>query len=323
VTERVSRVSIGLPVFNGEPYLDEAIRSVLEQTFEDFELIIADNASTDGTADICRAAAARDRRVRVVRHASNVGASRNFSVTFELSRAPLFRWLAADDRLAPTCLERCVEALDRDPAVVLSHTDVTIVGPDGTTKLAFRYPAGHAGWASPSRRFLDVMRLDRWCAELFGLVRADVLHTRLMDRYVASDRILRAELALRGRFHIVPEPLFFNRDHPGRSVRALPAHHLRGEWFDPALANRRLLPHWRILREYARAIDQAPIAAAERWRCRGHLVRWLGLHMNWARLGADVVIATAPGSWRALMHAGEAAGRLARALGRSGPGAGS
>ncbi len=311
----VPRVSLGLPVHNGEAFLSEAIESVLDQTFEDFELVITDNASTDDTAGICRRYRSADTRVLVHRNDTNLGAARNFNLAFQLARAPLFRWMAADDLLEPTCIQRCVEILDVDPSVVLSHTDVKIIDGEGRIKLNFRYPPGHAGWESPSRRFLDVMRLDRWCAELFGLVRSDVLRaTRLMDRYVASDRILRAELALRGRFQIVPEPLFLNRDHPGRSVRALPAHHLRGEWFDPALAGRRILPHWRILTEYVRCIRRSPIPAAERRRCYAHTCRWLGIHANWARLGADIVIAAFPNSWKLLLRASHAADEWLRVL---------
>jgi glycosyltransferase involved in cell wall biosynthesis len=297
------RVSLGLPVYNGGEFLIEAIESVLGQTFADFELIIADNDSTDETADTCRRYQAKDKRIRFHQNATNLGASRNFNYVFELSRAKLFRWVAADDLLEPTCIERCVQVLDTDPSVILAHTDVKIIDEDRRVKVDFRYPAGHASSESAAQRFLDVVRLDRWCAELFGLVRSDVMRrTRLMDRYVASDRILRAELALRGRYEIVPEPLFLNRDHPGRSVRALPAHHLRGEWFDPSRANKRILPHWRIMLEYLRCIRQAPISADERRRCYVHTIRWLGIHMNWARLGADVLIAAVPGSWKPLMR---------------------
>ena len=301
------RVSIGLPVYNGAEFLDQAIESILTQSFTDFELIISDNASTDATSEIGRAYAARDPRVRFYRNATNLGASRNFNRAFELSRGDLFRWAAADDLLAPTCLEHCVEALEEDPSIVLSHTDVRIIDAGGTVKLEFQYPDGHAGSESPARRFRDVMRLDRWCAELFGLVRADVLRTtRLMDRYIASDRILRAEMALRGRYRIVGEPLFINRDHPGRSVRALPAHHLRGEWFDPANRGKRVLPHWRVFGEYFRCIREAPIPASERRRAYVYALGWLGIHMNWARLGADLVIALAPGTWRGVAAAGRA-----------------
>lgn len=311
---RPPRVSVGLPVHNGAAYLGAAIESVLAQTFEDLELVITDNASTDGTSKIAGRYRRADARVVVHRNERNLGAARNFNLAFQLSRAPLFRWMAADDLLEPSCIERCVEILEADPAVVLSHTDVRIIDERGGTRMHFRYPPQHADRESPSGRFLDVLRLDRWCAELFGLVRADVLRTtRMMDCYVASDRILRAELALRGRFRIVPEPLFLNRDHPGRSVRALPAHHLRGEWFDPALAGRRILPHWRILSEYVRCVRRAPIPEAERRRCYTHMGRWLGIHANWARLGADVVIAAVPGAWKPLLRASRAADGWLRA----------
>ncbi|HJU87571.1 MAG TPA: glycosyltransferase [Gemmatimonadota bacterium] len=312
----VPRVTVGLPVHNGEAFLSEAIESVLGQTFEDLVLVVCDNASTDRTPEILRRYRRQDPRVVVHRNEVNVGAAKNFNLAFELARGPLFRWMAADDILEPTCLERCVEVLDADRRVVLSHTDVEIVDGSGRVVEHFRYPPGHASSDSPSRRFLDVMRLDRWCAELFGLVRSDVLRTtRLMDGYVASDRVLRAELALRGRFQIVPEPLFLNRDHPGRSVRALPAHHLRGEWFSPSLAGRRILPHWRILTEYVRCIRRSPISPAERRRCYAHTLRWLGIHANWARLGADVVIAAWPASWESLWRASRAADGWLRAGG--------
>jgi len=102
------------------------------------------------------------------------------------------------------------------------------------------------GCLLPSVRLGDALRQDRWDFEIFGLIRIDALRrTRLMGRHVASDRVLRAELSLLGRYRILPERLSFNRDHPNRSGRADPAHHLRAVWFDPALAGRRVFPHWR------------------------------------------------------------------------------
>jgi hypothetical protein len=101
-------------------------------------------------------------------------------------------------------------------------------------------------------------------------------------------------MALRGRFAIVPEFLFSNRDHPGRVVRRFPAHHLRAAVEDPALAGRRLLPHWRILLEYARCVQRVSMPASEQARCYWALVAWLGQHHNWARLAADPLIAVVP-----------------------------
>ena len=107
------RVSIGLTVFNSERYLDESIQSLLSQTFQDFELIISDNASTDRTKDIALTYAARDHRVRYVRNRMNIGVAGNFNQVFRLSSGEFFKWAAYDDLCAPDFLFRCVEVLDR------------------------------------------------------------------------------------------------------------------------------------------------------------------------------------------------------------------
>lgn len=304
------RVSVGLPVFNGDAFLVEAIESILSQSFGDLELVICDNASTDGTEAICRRYAEVDKRVRFYRNEENYGAAENFGRVFTHSTGEYFRWAAADDRLETRCLERCVEALDTDKGAILAHTDVRIIDPNGQTMLEYRYPPNYAASQDPAERFGDVILLDRWCTEIFALIRTDVLRTtRLMDRFVASDRILRAELALRGRFAVVGEFLFNNRDHPGRSVRAMPSHHMRAGWFDTAQEGKRIFPHWRIFREYFRCIARAPLRARDRRRCYLGTTRWLWIHMNWARLIADVAIAAAPGTWKAFWRLSRASER--------------
>src|SRR5262245_56159334 len=112
------RVSVGLPVFNGKNYVRQSIESILAQTYEDFEFIISDNASTDSTADICREYAARDRRVRYVRQHVNCGLSRNANFVFEQSASEYFKWVSHDDIHAPIFLQRCVEALDQNRSAV-------------------------------------------------------------------------------------------------------------------------------------------------------------------------------------------------------------
>ena len=98
------RVSIGLPVYYGEQFLTEALDAILTQTFDDFEVIICDNASTDRTAEISQAYAARDPRISYRRNRVNVGAMRNFNLAFRLSRGAYFKWWAADDLCMPTFL---------------------------------------------------------------------------------------------------------------------------------------------------------------------------------------------------------------------------
>jgi glycosyltransferase involved in cell wall biosynthesis len=95
--ERLPKVSIGLPVFNGEAFLHESLDSLLGQTFDDFELIISDNASTDATADIISRYEALDSRIRYVRQSENIGGSENFLYVLSQARAELFMWASHDD----------------------------------------------------------------------------------------------------------------------------------------------------------------------------------------------------------------------------------
>jgi glycosyltransferase involved in cell wall biosynthesis len=111
-------LSIGLPVYNGGADLDAALASLLAQSFADFELILADNASTDTTEASCRAAAAADPRIRYIRHTQNLGAEANFAFVLAKARAPLFMWAAADDRWSADFAARCVAFLNANPGYV-------------------------------------------------------------------------------------------------------------------------------------------------------------------------------------------------------------
>src|ERR1700755_2990081 len=120
---RKPTLSVGLPVYNGERYLARAIDSLLNQDFEDFELIISDNGSSDRTEAICREAAARDPRVCYFRSEQNRGATWNFRRVFELSQGEFFKYAAYDDECYPTMLRRCMEAMvEGGPDVALVYT---------------------------------------------------------------------------------------------------------------------------------------------------------------------------------------------------------
>ncbi|MDH3692420.1 MAG: glycosyltransferase, partial [Gammaproteobacteria bacterium] len=131
MSNRKPRVSIALPVYEGEALVGRAIETTLAQSFEDFELIISDNASTDGTEDICRSYAAQDQRVSYHRNQTNIGASRNFNRAFELCSGHYFKWQAHDDEVAPNFLERCVEVLDEDASVVSAFSRMSVIDEQG------------------------------------------------------------------------------------------------------------------------------------------------------------------------------------------------
>jgi glycosyltransferase involved in cell wall biosynthesis len=118
------KVSIGLPVYNGENFIREAIDSILGQIFCDFELIISDNASSDGTEEICRSYAGRDQRVRYYRNEENIGSSGNYTRVFLLAKGKYFKWTAHDDICKPDFIEKCIEVLDKDDSLETTSPEV-------------------------------------------------------------------------------------------------------------------------------------------------------------------------------------------------------
>lgn len=221
-TQGAPRVSIGLPVYNGARYLAATIDSILSQDFGDWELILSDNASTDRTGEICRGYAARDPRVRYFRHERNLGAGPNYDSCFHKSRGTYFKWAAHDDCLAPDYLSKAVAALDAAPDAVLCTVGITEIGPDG--EVLRTYSNSFPGVSSPSAavRFGAVIHARHQCEDFFGLYRrAALVGSGLHDNYSGSDRVLLAEMALRGPWVGVPDPLFLHREHEGRYTRAI------------------------------------------------------------------------------------------------------
>jgi glycosyltransferase involved in cell wall biosynthesis len=258
-------------VYNGERFLAATLDSLVTQTFEDFELIICDNASADRTREIARDYAARDTRVRYVRHERNIGATSNFRRTFELSSAPYFRWAAADDLFAPESIARCVEVLDREPGVVLTYPKTRFIDDQGRV-IRDCDDGLHLQSPSASERFRQLMARLGYVNALFGLMRADILReTRLAGDYLGSDVVLLGELVLHGTFWEIPEFLFFRRMHSGAfSSMTTPE---KQAYYRP---DRRSLVHmreWRHLWENLRSVARAPIPAFERGRLVYFLMR--------------------------------------------------
>lgn len=302
--DRLPGVSIGLPVYNGAALLAEALEAVARQTYTDLEIIIGDNASADDTAEIVDAFARRDSRVRYFRNEQNVGAPDNFNRTFLASNRTYFKWASHDDLLAPTFIERCVEALERDPQAVVAFTRIAAIGEDGEVRKRLPPQLPATGDVDPVRRFDAVATGRHGGFPLWGVMRADALaSTRLHQRFPGGDKVLLAELALRGSFSEVEEELFFLRAHGGRSVAAMPSIYLRASWHAPEMNPRFLVPHWRMAGGYLRAVEEAPLSRRRRQRARLAMVTWVFRNWNWARLLSDMVIVLLPSAWR-LFEAG-------------------
>ena len=227
---RIPKVAIGVPVYNGENYLPETLDHLLRQTFEDFELIISDNCSSDRTEQICRDYAASDARILYTRTERNIGASPNFNHVFRLARSPYFTWKAHDDRSLPTFLEKCVGVLDADPGVVLAHTASIAIDDRGEAlpydikRNCYVYnPGGFevppdsvhlAEGLDPVARFTELLDETYFGMHVYGLIRRDALAaTQLFRAYMPCERCLLSELALKGRFATLDERLYARRVH--------------------------------------------------------------------------------------------------------------
>lgn len=260
-------LTIGLPVYNGERFIEAALDSILAQTFTDFRLVVSDNASTDATLAILEAYAARDDRIEVRRSDTNRGAAWNLNNVFAGCETPYFKWAAADDMIAPTCVERCLEALESaPPSVVLAFPRTLVIDehgePIGEMVDSLAMPAD----APVHARLRKVVANVMWGNVVFGLMRTEALHrTRLHGGYPSSDHVLLAELALLGSFVEVPEHLFFRRQHEDMSRRVNASAADAARWFDPE--SEPVSSEWgRVYKEHLAAIARAELTPAERRR---------------------------------------------------------
>jgi glycosyltransferase involved in cell wall biosynthesis len=224
------KLSIGIPVFNGQEFLPALLDSLLAQTFRDFEILICDNASSDQTSSICCEYERRHSRIHYVRNSRNLGAIANFNRVFELTTAPLFKWAAHDDLYHEGYLDTCVGLLEANPDTVLAHTGTVFIDERGEilpyeeeTGSFVEARAGRRYWSDvpsigdtpvASERFWQVLTRARWGTHMFGVIRREILQrTSLLPNFEGSDRAMLAELALLGRFRSANEPMFLKRFH--------------------------------------------------------------------------------------------------------------
>jgi FkbM family methyltransferase len=296
-------VSVGLYVYNGERFLEEGIRSILNQTFTDFELIISDNASTDRTGEIAKAYAKRDHRIRYYRSEKNMGAGWNQRRVYELATGKYFKLAAADDLLRPDFLRRCVEVLESDPYCVVAYANTAEFYESRRCFINYITPM-KADSNDPVIRFREMSLVDHNCYQIFGVMRMSALRqVPPLGSYVNADRVLLARMSLLGRYCEIPEHLFISRRHGGQSVATLPVRLIHPrfrltnqpgvlpcpEWWDPAKAGSLTFPEFGILSEYFLSICRSHLSAVQKLRCYAILLLWTKMHFR--RMLNDLLIA--------------------------------
>jgi glycosyltransferase involved in cell wall biosynthesis len=200
--KQIPQVSIGMPVYNGEKYIRNALDSLLTQTFTDFELIISDNASTDNTQAISEEYVRRDPRVRYVRQQENKGAAVNFKFVLNSAQTDFFMWAAYDDLWAPDYLT--------DTMSLLINKNIDFVFPSFELRsirlgVAKRFsPKCFKFIESPDRRFrilhfMATHYLSHSTNIVYSLFRTEFLRLAYATQDISNDGALGLVVLSRGR----------------------------------------------------------------------------------------------------------------------------
>ncbi|WP_126455646.1 glycosyltransferase family 2 protein [Sulfuriflexus mobilis] len=212
-------VSIGMPVYNGAEYIRKAIDSLLSQTFNDFELIISDNASSDSTEYICQEYVKNDSRIRYFRQPENMGGEWNFRFVFEEAKGTYFMWAAADDMWAPDWIKRLLDNFSE--GVCISFGKIVVIGVDD--QILTQYHPMQLNSNKLVRLAQFFLWNSAWKANLFyGLYKRSILTENKTEffsvwnnRWVGADDNRPIFLALQfGRLENDSTACYFKRDHP-------------------------------------------------------------------------------------------------------------
>jgi glycosyltransferase involved in cell wall biosynthesis len=277
----VPRLSFGLPVFNGERSIGRTIESVQKQTFGDFELVISDNHSSDGTARLIAERSQNDPRIRLFSQPSNAGIVANFNRAFRLSRGEYFRWIGADDWLEPAYAEKCVALLDQHPEAI-GVTTYQAHWSDNHEKHYAEYQGRRVDSPLAHERFdvcLWLLNADyRFFDPMYSLHRRRVLErTHGLRPVLNGDQMLSAELSLLGPYVHVAECLA-NRGIPRGNEKGI-LELLRPPGHPP------LSPHpEQYLRLLHQLIQAAPLDGAQKLACYTAALLYYLDKFEWSRI---------------------------------------
>ena len=288
-------VTVGIPVYNGEKYLESAINSLLQQSFHDFEIVISDNASTDKTQEICQSFQSRDKRIRYHRNSVNLGAAANYKKVFQLARGKFFKWMAHDDICSSNYLEECVKVLESDPTISMCFPRVSLIDKDNKplpliARNTYQTSEGriivtnqqrNLTSSHPSERYSEVLFRVTECYEFFGLSRTDIIkRTSQHDAYYGSDKVLLTELSLMGKLLEIPSAIGYFRIHAEQSQSIKDAKG-RASWISPNLNYGKFMSRFKCVQGYFHSIFTYPLSLSERFKCLWILISWLIDWNNW------------------------------------------
>ena len=266
-------VTVGLPVYNGERYVGDAIDSILGQSFQDFRLLIADNASTDATADICRDYARQDARIEYIRNPRNLGMAGNYRLVFGLCRSKYFRWATADDYSGPEMLAEAVRVMEADSGLSLCYPRAYFV--DGAGRELSRWSDElHLVQDDPVERFRGVLEGIGRVHHHLGLMRTScVRQTGLLTKHVASDVVFVAEMSLYGKLYQIPEYQFYRRMHEDSSSWDPGSEKHQARRYHAASVNRIPFNRARLHGRLVECVQRSPLSSRDKSRAYRFLAR--------------------------------------------------
>jgi hypothetical protein len=293
----MTRLTFGIPVYNGERYLEPALRSLQEQDVSDIRIVISDNGSQDATQEICRSAAAEDDRIRYHRYDENRGGIWNFQNVMTLCDTELFSWMAADDIKLPPFARVCMEALDAaGPETVFACSRTRIINGAGVIYEDLNDLAMGLDAETAHERVRNMLRAQA-SHPMYSVIRMSALNaTRGIQSVLGDDIVLLVELLCAGKMATAPEQAFLQRRHDAQvSVQGAGA----SAWFAPGQRGDRSFAETRTNIEMYRGVAHSALPFAEKVRTWSTLgPSWV--FPRWRAMARDVANAVGvnPGAGR-------------------------
>jgi glycosyltransferase involved in cell wall biosynthesis len=203
-------ISVGLPTYNRASDLKRCIDSVLAQDYSNFELIISDNASTDGTQSLCEELGRKDQRIRYIRQTTNRGPAANFQAVLDEARGEFFMWLGDDDWLAPNYISRCIQVLLEEPEYVIVCGLPKHCNDDGT--VAYDGDRINLPQASGKERVLEYLRQIHYDGTFYAVMRRDKLLREPIKNTLAGDWLFISPIVFTGKVKTLDDTYLYRSD---------------------------------------------------------------------------------------------------------------
>ena len=255
-------ISVGMPVFNEGAYLQATVESILNQDYENYELIISDNASTDRTKEICLELAKKDSRIKYLRNQINIGAIENFYNVFKQAKGEYMMLAGGHDLWSHHFISNCFKALQDSPSAVLSFGSTVWID-EYDNKINKATPFYDTSGCDPVTRFLYVL----WGAmhPIYGLIRMDALNkVRINIQIPGGDLIILTELSFLGQFKYISDAVWYRRMQHGHETEKEKINRYKRALFSKSNYLVDILPYIKIPLELFRSILKAKLSLLDK-----------------------------------------------------------